>query len=112
MRNKLIIFLLLLNLIATSTVCYTLYTNDSETRFSEAKGDYEKFKSNMYEGMSRLMMGQNMINLRMLSLHHFVKPHGEDFYENCPECQLGHPEKLEKMRNNITSSEGENEWNF
>ena len=119
MRNKSIILLLLLNFIATLTVGYTLDTNDSEARFIEVKEDYEKFKSNMYQGLGMLMSGQSQLsanqqrlNIDILRIHHFVEPHDEKFYEGCPECQLEHPEKLEKMKNNITSSEEGNEWTF
>mgnify|MGYP003144287782 FL=1 len=120
MHNKLITFLLLLNLIATSTLCYTLYTNDSEARLAaEVKEDYEKFKSNMYQGLGMLMSGQSQLsanqqrlNIDILRIHHFVEPHDEKFYEGCPECQLEHPEKLKDIRDNITSGEEDNRWNF
>ena len=73
----------------------------------------------MYQGLGMLMSGQSQLsanqqrlNIDILRIHHFVEPHDEKFYEGCPECQLEHPEKLEKMKNNITSSEEGNEWTF
>jgi len=119
MRNKIIVFLLLLNFITTLTVGYTLYTDNSDAGFVEVKEDYAKFKSNMYQGLSILMSGQSQLaanqqrlNIDILRIHHFVEPHGETFYESCPECQLEHPERLEEMKNNITSSEEVSEWTF
>jgi len=115
--KKVIVFLLLLNFTATIAVGYTIYKNNSKKPYeinieSPSKIEDEQFKANVYEGMNRLMMGQNMINLRMLSLHHFAKPHGEDFYEHCPECQLEQQKILEEQKNNITFSAGVNEWTF
>ncbi len=94
MRNKIITFLLLLNFVTTISVGYIIYKENANKKPTvieiEApnKGYDEEFQKNVYQGMSRLMMGQNLINLRMLSLHHFVKPHDDEFYEHCPECQL------------------------
>ena len=105
MRNKIITFLLLLNFVATISVGYIIYKDNADQANKLAqqlinkkptvieieapnKGYDEEFQKNVYQGMSRLMMGQNLINLRMLSLHHFVKPHDDEFYEHCPECQL------------------------
>ena len=115
--KKIIVFLLLLNFTATIAVGYTIYKNNSKKPYeinieSPSKIEDEQFKANVYEGMNRLMMGQNMINLRMLSLHHFVKPHGDDIYEHCPECQLEHPEITEDQKNNITSNKEAKEWNL
>ena len=44
MRNKIIVFLLLLNFITTLTVGYTLYTDNSDAGFVEVKEDYAKFR--------------------------------------------------------------------
>ena len=115
--KKIIVFLLLLNFTATIAVGYTIYKNNSKKPYeinieSPSKIEDEQFKANVYEGMKRLMVGQNMINLRMLSLHHFVKPHGEDFYEHCTECQLEKQKILEEQKNNITFSEEVIEWTF
>jgi hypothetical protein len=72
------------------TVGYAVYTNVSKEYNIELEvpPQNKEFETDVYEGLSRLMMGQNMLNLRMLSLHHFVKPHDDEFYPNCPECQL------------------------
>ena len=107
--RRLIVSLLLLNFITTLTVGYTLYTNDSKTKpyvieiESPTEGDDEQFKEDVYKGMSRLMMGQNYLNLRLLSLHHFVKPHVNEFYENCPECQMEKQKILEEEKDNMAS---------
>ena len=73
----------------------------------------------MYQGLGMLMSGQSQLsanqqrlNIDILRIHHFVEPHDEKFYEGCPECQLEHPEKLKDIRDNITSGEEDNEWNF
>ena len=112
--KKLIVFLLLLNFIATISVGYTIYENNLKPyqisiENPNTKED-EKFKEEVYRGLGRLMYGQNMMNLRMLSLHHFVKPHGNDIYEHCPECQLEHPGILEGQKNNVTSGKEVEEW--
>ena len=114
--KKLIVSLLLLNFIATISVGYTIYDSNLKPyqisiENPNTKED-EKFKEEVYRGLGRLMYGQNMMNLRMLSLHHFVKPHGNDIYEHCPECQLEHPEIIEDQKNNITSSKEAKEWNL
>jgi len=115
--KKVIVFLLLLNFTATIAVGYTIYKNNSKKPYeinieSPSKIEDEQFKANVYEGMNRLMMGQNMINLRMLSLHHFMKPHADEFYENCPECQLERQQILKEEKDDITFSAGVNEWTF
>ena len=61
--KKLIVFLLLLNFIATMSVGYIIYD-------------------------------------------------GDEIYDNCPECQLEHPEIVEDEKNNITSNKGAKEWNL
>jgi len=98
-------------------VGYAAYKNNSKKPYeinieSSSKIEDEQFKANVREGMRRLMMGQNMINLRMLSIHHFAKPHGKDFYEHCPDCQLEKQKILEEKKNNITSSAEVDEWTF
>ena len=111
--KRLIVFLLLLNFVTTLAVGYTVYSNTSSKKpyvieiESPTRGDDEKFKKDVYEGLSRLMIGQNMLNLRMLSLHHFVKPHGEDFYEHCPECQMEQHKIIEEEKDKITANLGE-----
>ena len=113
--RKLLIFLLLLNFITTLSVGYIIYdeTNNKKATIIEIEppieGDIDElvsvdreFRTNVYKGISRLMYGQNMINLRMLSLHHFVKPHADEFYEDCPECQLEKQKILEEEKENVT----------
>jgi hypothetical protein len=114
--KKLIVFLLLLNFIATMSVGYIIYDNTLKQHqiTIELPNEPEeiKFKEDVYQGLGRLMYGQNVLNLRLLSLHHFVKPHGDEIYDNCPECQLEHPEIVEDEKNNITSNKGAKEWNL
>ena len=104
--NKLITFLLLLNLVTTLAVGYTVYTNVSKDY--DAVED-KKFKENMYQGMSMIMSGQSQVainqqdlNMGILRVHHFVAPHSDRFYEACPECQKEKKEILEGEKDNIT----------
>ena len=113
MRSKLIIFLLLLNLITTLTVGYTLYTNDSESRVLKVQQEHEKFRNNVYQGLGLLMSGQSQLNMNqdrldidLLRIHHFVEPHADAFYENCPECQLEKKKILEEEKDRITANLG------
>jgi len=119
MRSKLIIFLLLLNFMATLVVGYTLYTNDPEPRILKIQQDNEKFKANIYQGLGLLMSGQSQLsvnqdrlNIYMLRIHHFIEPHADKFYENCPECQLELQKTLREEKDNITSNLEESQWTF
>ena len=106
--KRLFVFLLLLNFITTLTVGYTIYTTNTKRKpyvieiESPSEGDDEQFKEDVHKGISRLMMGQNYLNLRLLSLHHFVKPHADQFYEHCPECQIEKHKILEEEKDNMT----------
>ena len=89
MKNRLITLLLLLNLIATITAGYLIYTKENEATVSENK----LFEKNVYQAISMLMSGQSQLslnqdglNIALLRVHHFVEPHTDRFYENCPEC--------------------------
>ena len=103
MRNKPIFFLLMVNLITTLTVGYTLYTDDSKDK------DYEHFKENVYQAMGMLMSGQSQLsvnqeglNMALYRVHHFVKPHVE-LHPNCPECEIDKQKILEEEKDNITA---------
>ena len=94
--NKLIVFLLLINLVTTLAVGYTVYKSVSKEYniAIETPEQDKKFKENVYRGLSLLMQGQsqlvsnqNDLNIGMLRVHHFVAPHANKFYEACPECQ-------------------------
>jgi len=117
MKSKLFIFLLLLNLVTTLSVGYIIYKENINKKPTiieiepPINGDIEElvagdkeFKTNVYNGLSRVIYGQNMINLRMLSLHHFMKPHADEFYENCPECQLERQQILKEEKDGFTSN--------
>ena len=101
----LVIFLLFSNLI--TTIMVNSKTN-RDLRFQEEaiklviemelknKADDDKFRDNMYKGLSMIMSGQsrivlnqNQLNAGLLRLHHFAEPHGEKFYPDCPECIKG-----------------------
>jgi hypothetical protein len=119
MRNKLITFLLLLNFVTTLTVGYTIYTNNSHSPDVEIGEGYEKFKKNMYQGLGILMSGQSQLsinqdrlNIDLLRVHHFIKPHADTFYENCPECQLEKQRILQEEQGNITSHLEASPWTF
>ena len=110
--RRLIVSLLLLNFVTTLTVGYTIYTTNTKRKpyvieiESPTDGDDKQFKEGVRRDVSRLMMGQNFLNLRLLSLHHFVKPHADKFYEHCPECQLEKQKILEEEKDNMTFNLG------
>lgn len=115
--RRLIVFLLLLNFITILTVGYTLYTNDSKAKpyiieiESPDEGDNEKFKENMYKALGMIMSGQSQLaanqgrlSVDILRVHHFAAPHANEFYENCPECQMEKQKILEEEKDNMASS--------
>lgn len=108
MKSRIIIFLLLLNLVTTLVVGYTVYTNIPK-KDTATVTENEKFKENMYSGLSMLMSGQsqlfinqNDLNVGILRVHHFVAPHVDKFYDECPECQKEKQRILEEEKDNIT----------
>tara|TARA_Y100000310_G_C20117677_1_gene550017 strand:- start:135 stop:494 length:360 start_codon:yes stop_codon:yes gene_type:complete len=113
--KKIFVFLLLLNFITTLSVGYVVYEKASSKKATiielepPIQGDIDEllavdkeFKKNVYEGMARLMYGQNMINLRLFALHHYIKPHGASFIEGCPECELEKQKIIEEEKESIT----------
>jgi len=110
-NSKLIVFLLLVNLVTTLVVGYTVYTNVSKEYnitveappVPEGSED-KKFETDVYNGLSRLMMGQNYLNIGLLRVHHYVEPHADQFYENCPECKLERQQILEEEKESVTSN--------
>jgi len=114
MNSKLIVFLLLLNLVTTLVVGYTVYTNVSKeynitveaSSFPEGPEDFEdkEFETNVYNALSNLMMGQNYLNTGLLRIHHYVEPHAGKFYENCPECELEKQQILKEEKDGFTSN--------
>ena len=117
--KRLIIFLLLLNFVTTLAVGYTIYTDNSKKKpyvieiESPADEDDEKFKSNMYKAIGMLMSGQSQLaanqgrlSIDILRVHHFVEPHADEFYQNCPECQLERQKILEEEKDNMASNWG------
>ena len=117
--KRLITFLLLLNFVTTLAVGYTIYTGNSKKESyvieieSPTEGDDEQFKKNMYKAIGMLMSGQSQLaanqgrlSIDILRIHHFVKPHADEFYENCPECQLERQEILEEEKDNMAFTLG------
>ena len=115
MTNKLFIFLLLLNFITTLSVGYIIYDEASNKKPTiieiepPIEGDIDdllsvdkEFKKHVYEGMTRLIYGQNMINLRLFALHHYIKPHDEGFIKGCPECELEKQKILQEDKESVT----------
>ena len=111
MNNRLIVFLLILNLITTLAVGYTLYTNVSKEYniVVETPEEDKEFKENVYQGLSMLMTGQSQLvvnqqdlNMGMLRVHHFVEPHSDKFYKECPECEKEKQRILEEEKENVT----------
>jgi hypothetical protein len=113
--KKLLVFLLLLNFVTTLSVGYIIYDEASnkkptiieieapiEADIEELISIDKEFKTNVYKGLSRLMYGQNMINLRLFALHHYVKPHDEGFIEGCPECEIEKQNILQEENESVT----------
>jgi hypothetical protein len=108
--KKLIIVLLLLNFAATSTVGYMFYEESQrEIELTIKIPDLDEqraFRQNVYQGLVRGLENQRLNFLRLLALHHFLKPHENGEYEDCPECQR----YLEKNKDNITSNAEVKKW--
>ncbi len=97
MFNKIMILLLSLNFITTMVVGYAIHSNIStevshikkvltfEPTFEDPTD--KKFRADVYKGLGQLMMGQSIMSVGQLRIHHFAEPHSDKFYENCPECQ-------------------------
>ena len=97
MFNKIIILLLSLNFITTMVVGYVIHSNMStevshikkvltlEPTFEDPTD--KKFRADVYRGLGQLMMGQSIMSVGQLRIHHFAEPHADKFYEQCPECQ-------------------------
>tara|TARA_Y100000310_G_scaffold332135_1_gene407134 strand:- start:1266 stop:1694 length:429 start_codon:yes stop_codon:yes gene_type:complete len=99
---SLIVFLLLSNILVTVIVSDNINKNLHQKDMAlklliemelKKKTDNEKFRSNIYQAFSMLMSGQSQLavnqerlNIDILRIHHFVKPHVK-FYPACPECQ-------------------------
>ena len=70
----------------------------------------DRFRKNVYQGISLLMQGQSklLVNQRaldvsVLRVHHFIEPHADNFYQNCPECQKEKKEILKEA--NVTKTQ-------
>jgi len=103
MFKKLAIFLLLLNFAAVLFVGYKINKTLSQevstiktvlTMEPDVVDGDQAFRKNVYNGLSILMSGQSQLainqdrlNVDILRIHHFVEPHVNSFYKNCPECQ-------------------------
>ena len=111
MNNRIIVFLLLLNLVTTLAVGYTVYKNVSK-EFNiaiETPEEDKKFKENVYQGLSMIMQGQSQLvrnqqdlNIGILRIHHFVAPHADQFYEACPECEEDKQRILDEEKESVT----------
>ena len=103
MFKKMALSLLLLNLLAVLLIGHRVNKHLSfqeeslETIINmelKLKEDDEKFRANMYKGLGLIMSGQSrtavnqqMLDMGLLRIHHFVEPHGKKLYPACPECQ-------------------------
>ena len=108
MFNKIIILLLSLNFITTMVVGYVIHSGMStevshikkaltlESTFEDPTD--KKFRADVYKGFGRLMMGQSIMGVGQLRIHHFAEPHADKFYSNCPECQLERDEIIKESR--------------
>ena len=108
--KKLIIVLLLLNFAATSTVGYMFYEESQrEIELTIKVPDLDEqraFRQNVYQGLVRGLENQRLNFLRLLALHHFVKPHKDGEYKDCPECQR----YLEENKDKIISNAEVEKW--
>ena len=112
MFKKLAIFLLLANVVTTLTVGYTVYTKSPRKPYVieiETPIEDEEFKENIYKalgmlmsGQSQLVQNQNGLNMAIFRIHHFVKPHTNQFYPDCPECQMEQQRILDEEKESVT----------
>lgn len=113
--KKLLVFLLLLNFVTTLSVGYVIYEDNSNKKTTIVEieppinGDIDEllsvdkeFKKHVYEGMTRILYGQNMINLRLFALHHYIKPHDDQFIEGCPECEMEKQKIIQEDKESVT----------
>ena len=115
MFNKIVILLLSLNFITTMVVGYFIHSNMS-TEVSHIKKVLtfepsiedpidKKFRADVYRGLGQLMMGQSIMSVGQLRIHHFTEPHSDKFYEQCPECQKERGAIIKESR--IKNQDGE-----
>ena len=112
MFRKLTFFLLLANVVTMLSVGYVVYTSSQKKpQFVEIEVPVEdkEFQANMYKGMSMLMTGQSQLasnqedlNMSIFRVHHFVEPHANTFYKDCPECQMERQNILEDEKESVT----------
>jgi len=110
--NKFVILLLVVNLITTLGVGYTVYKSVSKEYniAIETPEEDKKFKENVYRGLSMIMQGQSQLvrnqqdlNIGLLRVHHFVEPHAEKFYQGCPECEKEKEHILKEEKESVTA---------
>ena len=106
-------FLLLINLAASITLGVMFHQDKEETKVLMLKmASSQKPNDLLYENIEILKRGneqafrmlmdnQQFLNLALLKIHHFVEPHGDKFYRNCPDCQEEKGE-IEGDRESIT----------
>ena len=58
------------------------------------------------QAFNMMLRNQQFLNLALLRIHHFVEPHGDKFYKNCPDCQ---EEKGEIEQGTVTLVQQRNE---
>ena len=49
--------------------------------------ELEILKTGNKEAFNMMLSNQQFLNLALLRIHHFVEPHSDKFYKNCPDCQ-------------------------
>ncbi len=104
--------LLLSNMAGTITLGIMLHEDREETKILMLKlaasqsddslnNNIEILKRGNQQAFSMLMDNQQFLNLALLKIHHFVEPHGDRFYKNCPDC-LEEKGEIEGNRESIT----------
>ena len=124
-KFKILYLLLITNIFITSFFCYKI-NKSVNTEMAAMKtallfepniiaGEDKKFRENVYKALGMLMSGQGqlvanqeVLSVGLLRIHHFVEPHADKFYSNCPECQKEKSEILkgDKSTGNEEKSHG------
>ena len=121
MSNKIICFLLLVNIAFTGFIGYRLSTRlDAEMSAVKTALSFEpnivagvdkKYRDNVYKALSMILSGQGQLvenqqtlSIGLLRVHHFVEPHSDKFYNNCPECQKEKAEIIKKDSNDESTN--------
>tara|TARA_R100000908_G_C3690339_1_gene105005 strand:+ start:112 stop:462 length:351 start_codon:yes stop_codon:yes gene_type:complete len=98
MKNLLAV-LIVLNISFTITLGVMFHQDREETKVLMLKmaasnkpdhllhSEIEVLKRGNEQAFNMIISNQQFLNVALLKIHHFVEPHGDKFYNNCPDCQ-------------------------